>query len=348
MEDFLLDTETLFQVFGFIEPQIATVSEDGNTGTYTISPLHEGFGSTVGNALRRALLSSLPGAAITELKLDGASHEYETVEGIREDVLDITLNLKQVRLKLHEGEKATITLDVKGEKLVTAGDFTCPSQVEVMNPDLEIFHVSGTKKPIHLECTVERGIKFLVHTSLDAKQKNLGVIPIDAIFSPVVAVTHQVQPTRVGKATNYDELTVTIETDGSISPKDALLSAAKLCTAYFQLIAQEQNFDIRAIKTTTPAAASKSETNKGKTITIDDLDIATRSKNSLAKHNVTSMDALLALSANDLLSFKNFGKKALDELNDALEKVGLPRKEEDTVGDNAEEALVNPEEVDTI
>lgn len=338
-----MDTSNLLRIFGFVEPKITTVFEKGNVGEYLVTPLKEGFGTTVGNALRRALLSSLPGAAITEVTIDGVSHEFSTIKGVREDVLEITLNLKKVRLQLFEGDSAVITLDAKGVKTLKAKDFKCPSSVKIINPDETILHLTDKKASIHVECKVERGIKFLIPRSSETKKKNIGTLPVDAIFTPILNVEYYVQPTRVGKATNYDELKIKITTDGTIAPKQALLDAAKIILAYFRLIASEDKFDLPIVeeKPTTLETASEE-------VTLEDLNLSTRTRNSLKRNNIKSIAQILAMKEEELLRLKNFGQKALAEIKQELSHHGIVLKKKTGHEELDESLLINPEELDIL
>jgi len=336
-----LDTSTLLKVFGFVEPKIVTVAEEGNIGEYLITPLKEGFGTTVGNSLRRTLLSSLPGAAITEVKIDGVSHEFSTIKGVREDVLELTLNLKKIRIQIFEGESATLTLQAKGVKTIKASDFKAPSSVSIVNPDTVIMHLTDDKAAVNAECKVERGVKFLIHQNAEAKKKDIGTVPIDAIFSPVLNVEYSVTPTRVGKATNYDELRIKITTDGTIKPKDALVDSAKIINAYARLLANEDNFDLPVVEAETrPVIQDEAK----HTVTLEDLNLSTRTRNSLAKNNITSIEQILNMDEEELLRLKNFGQKALSEIREELEAHGITNSN----GIGGEEALVNPEELDIL
>lgn len=338
-----MDTSTLLTIFGFVEPKINTIAEKGTVGEYQITPLKEGFGTTVGNSLRRTLLSSLPGAAITELHLDGVSHEFSTLPGVREDILEITLNLKKIRLQLFEGDSAVLTLDAKGVKTVQAKDLKCPANVKIINPDEILLHLTEKKAKIHAECTVERGTKFLVRKSSEAKKKDITTVLVDSIFTPILNVEYHVSPTRVGKATNYDELRIKITTDGTIAPKQALLDSAKILTSYFRLIASEDKFDLPEIEKKPAMSEAKTAA-----IMLEDLNLSTRTKNSLKRNNITSIEQILGMREEQLLRLKNFGQKALIEIKEELASHGISLEKEPPISVKREDILVDPEELDII
>lgn len=216
--------------------QVKAESTEGNFGTFVVEPLLPGFGLTIGNALRRVLLSSLPGAAITSIRIDGVSHEFTTIKGVRQDVVDIILNLKQVRLKVESDEPQVIILDAKGEKSVNAGDFKCPTGVEIINKDLHIADlISGGK--LLLEATVEQGRGYVPTEMRKEEKLPIGVIAIDSAFSPVKRVNFHTENTRVGKMTNFDKLILEIETDGSLTPQAALEQSSAILVDHFSVIA---------------------------------------------------------------------------------------------------------------
>lgn len=214
--------------------------EQENETVLTVEPLYYGYGVTVGNALRRVLLSSLDGAAVTAMKLKGAQHEFSTVEGVKEDVLEIILNLKKLRLRVHSDEPVVLTIDVtKRLGVVTAADIEKNADVEIANPDLHIATLTDESKPFHLEITVRKGRGFLPTEQMDTTDHEIGLIAIDAMFSPVVRVGMKVENTRVGEITNFDKLVMNIQTDGTISAEDAIASATKIINDHFNWIAQE-------------------------------------------------------------------------------------------------------------
>jgi len=224
--------------------QVKSESEQGNAATFVVEPLSPGFGLTIGNALRRVLLSSLEGAVITSIRIDGVSHEFSTLKGIRQDVVDIILNLKQIRFKLSSDEAQIVVLDAKGEKTAKAGDFKCPTGVEVINKDLVVAElIKGGN--LLIEATVEKGRGYVPTEQRKEEKLPIGVIAIDAAFSPIKRVNFQTENTRVGKMTNFDRLILEVETDGSISPLEALQYAGRVLVEHFSVISgqSEVNFD---------------------------------------------------------------------------------------------------------
>lgn len=215
--------------------QVKQERSEGNSATFVIEPLSPGFGLTMGNALRRVLLSSLEGAAITSIRIDGVSHEFSTIKGVRQDVVDIILNLKQIRLQLDGDEPQVIILDAKGPKKVKAGDFKCPTGVQIVNKDLEIAELTDGGK-ILLEATVERGRGYLPTELRKEEKLPIGVIAIDAAFSPVTRVNFQTENTRVGKMTNFDKLVLEIDTDGTITPHQALENSSAILVEHFSVV----------------------------------------------------------------------------------------------------------------
>jgi DNA-directed RNA polymerase subunit alpha len=232
--------------------QVKLESEQGHGAKFVIEPLSPGFGLTVGNALRRVLLSSLEGAAITSIRIDGVTHEFSTIKGVRQDVVDIILNLKQVRLKLDSDEAQVIVLDAKGAKKATAGDFKCPTGVEIINKDQEIAELTDGGKII-IEATVERGRGYMPTEMRKEEKLPIGVIAIDAAFSPVTKVNFQTENTRVGKMTNFDKLILEVETDGTVTPQSALEQSASILVDHFNVIAGLE------VATSEPEAIEKDE-----------------------------------------------------------------------------------------
>lgn len=245
--------------------QVKAEQSEGNTGTFVVEPLLPGFGLTVGNALRRVLLSSLPGAAITSIRIDGVTHEFTTIKGVRQDVVDIILNLKQLRLRVDSDEPQVIILDAKNEKIVKAGDFKCPTGVEVINKDLVIAElVSGGK--LLLEATVEQGRGYLPTEMRKEEKLPIGVIAIDAAFSPVKRVNFNTENTRVGKMTNFDRLILEIETDGSLTPQAALEQSSAILVDHFSVIAgnQSETSPVEEMADEAEEASEDTETAKAK------------------------------------------------------------------------------------
>ncbi len=292
--------------------------EESNRQRFAISPLEPGFGHTLGNSLRRTLLSSIPGAAITAVRFDDALHEFDTITGVTEDVTDIILNLKDLVLTSVSDEPVTLRLDVRGPADVTGADIQATADVEVLNAGNAIATLND-KGRLALDLTVERGRGYL-SADRDKGTNTIGVIPVDSIFSPVRRVTFLVEPTRVEMDTNYDRLVLDIETDGSITPRDALASAGDTLTKLVQLVADmSEEPPTLELGETSAAMASSPELE----MPIEDLDLSERPRNCLKRAQVNTVGELLRKSEDDLLAITNFGQKSLDEVKEKLNERGL-------------------------
>ncbi|MBS1836393.1 MAG: DNA-directed RNA polymerase subunit alpha [Actinobacteria bacterium] len=291
--------------------------EEANRQRFAISPLEPGFGHTLGNSLRRTLLSSIPGAAIVDVRFDEALHEFDTLAGVTEDVTDIILNLKDVVLSSSSDDPLTLRLDVRGPAEVTAHDIQASADVEILNPDLHIATLNA-KGRLAVDLTVDRGTGYL--SALGRNSSTIGVIPIDAIFSPVRRVTFSVEPTRVEQSTNYDRLVLDIETDSSVSPRDALASAGATLKALVELVEQMSD-EPEGLQLTEAAAAVASSPDLE--LAIEDLDLSERPRNCLKRAQVNTVGELLLKSEDDLLAITNFGQKSLDEVIEKLDERGL-------------------------
>jgi DNA-directed RNA polymerase subunit alpha len=292
--------------------------EESNRQRFSISPLEPGFGHTLGNSLRRTLLSSIPGAAITAVRFDDALHEFDTITGITEDVTDIILNLKDLVITSVSDEPVTLRLDVRGPKHVTGVDIQTTADVEVLNAD-NVVATLNEKGRLALDLTVERGRGYL-SADRDKGTNTIGVIPVDSIFSPVRRVTFLVEPTRVEMDTNYDRLILDIETDGSITPRDALASAGDTLTKLVQLVAEmSEEPPTLELGETSATMASSPELE----MPIEDLDLSERPRNCLKRAQVNTVGELLRKSDDDLLAITNFGQKSLDEVKEKLNERGL-------------------------
>ena len=300
-------------------PSVEALGEDHPTQQrFAVGPLEPGFGHTIGNSLRRALLSSIPGAAVTTVKFDGVDHEFTTIKGMTEDVTEFILNLKDLVVVSHSDEPVVLRLDVKGPKKVTAADIPLPADVEILNKDLELATLNAGAH-LALDLTVETGRGYL-STDRDADSRVIGVIPIDAIFSPVRRVTFDIEPTRVAQSTNYDRLVLDIETDGSVSPREALASGAATLRSLVDLIATLSE-DPRALELSEPIGASVGVPDLD--LPIEDLDLSERPRNCLKRAQVNTIGELLLKSIDDLMNIPNFGQKSLDEIVQKLDERGL-------------------------
>jgi DNA-directed RNA polymerase subunit alpha len=292
--------------------------EENNRQRFAVSPLEPGFGHTLGNSLRRTLLSSIPGAAITAVRFDDALHEFDTISGVTEDVTDIILNLKDLVLTSVSDEPVTLRIDIRGAADVTGADIQTTADVEVLNAGHHIATLND-KARLALDLTVERGRGYL-SADRDKGNNTIGVIPVDSIFSPVRRVTFLVEPTRVEMDTNYDRLVLDIETDGSITPRDALASAGDTLTKLVQLVADmSEEPPTLELGETSAAMASSPELETP----IEDLDLSERPRNCLKRAQVNTVGELLRKSEDDLLAITNFGQKSLDEVKEKLNERGL-------------------------
>jgi DNA-directed RNA polymerase subunit alpha len=292
--------------------------ESGHRQRFAIGPLEPGFGHTLGVALRRTLLSSIPGAAVTQVRFDEALHEFTTLPGVKEDVTDIILNLKDIVLRVYTDEPVTLRLDARGPTTVTAGDVVATSDVDILNPELVLATVSG-KGRLACDLTVERGRGY-VSADRNKRSSTIGVIPVDSIFSPIRVAAFSVEPTRVEQSTNYDRLVLDITTDGSISPSEALASAGDTLRSLVGLVADmsesPQGLELGDIGAATSGSPDLD-------LPIEDLDLSERPRNCLKRAQVNTVGELVQKTEDDLLAITNFGQKSLDEVLQKLDERGL-------------------------
>lgn len=293
-------------------------SDDQHRQQFAIGPLEPGFGHTIGNSLRRTLLSSVPGAAVTMVRFDEALHEFDTIAGVTEDVTDIILNLKDIVLTSESDDPVTLRIDAKGAGAVTAGDIECPSDVAILNRDLHIATLNS-KARLAIDLTVERG-KGYESSQREIDNRVIGVVPVDAIFSPVRRVSFTVEPTRVEQSTNFDRLILDIETDGSISPREALASAGATLQSLAELVASQSETPLGLGLTEVVDTTSSSP---DLDLPIEDLDLSERPRNCLKRAQVNTVGELLTKNEDDLLNITNFGQKSLDEVKEKLDERGL-------------------------
>jgi DNA-directed RNA polymerase subunit alpha len=301
-------------------PQVSEEEISAQRSKFIIEPLEPGFGYTLGNSLRRTLLSSIPGAAVTQLKIDGVLHEFSTIEGVAEDVTDVVLNLKELVIRSDNDEPTTVHLRVNGPAEVTAGDIQLPTGVEILNSD---HHIATLNKNASLstELRIEQGRGYVAAAS--APKEAIGTIPIDALFSPIRRVTYEVEPTRVEQMTNYDRLILDIESDGSITPAEALSSAGSTMVELFQLFSNLGEGMGGLVLGPDP----EEEVVSGVLAQpIEDLDLTVRSYNCLKREGVTTVGELVQKSEEDLLEIRNFGQKSIDEVKAKLEELDLTLK----------------------
>jgi DNA-directed RNA polymerase subunit alpha len=298
-------------------PQVEAGEAEGNLQQFTIAPLEPGFGHTLGNSLRRTLLSSIPGAAVTQVRFDEALHEFDVIPGVKEDVTDLILNVKDLVLTCSAEEPVTLRLDARGPGEVTAGDIQTTADVEILNPELHLATVNA-KGRLALDLTVEQGRGYL-SAERNKRTSTIGLIPVDAIFSPVRRVAFSVEPTRVEQATNYDKLTLEIETDGSISPRDALSSAGDTLRNLVALVADLSD-EPRGLELGEVAPSTASPDLE---LPIEELELSERPRNCLKRARVDTIGQLVQKTEDDLLAITNFGSKSLDEVLQKLDERGL-------------------------
>ena len=309
------------------EYKITEYVEKNNYGKFEIEPLERGFGTTIGNALRRVMLSSMPGSAITSVKIDGVMHEFQKIDGVIEDVTTIVLNLKSVVIKNHTKENKTIRLSANKEGEVKAGDIELDADLEIMNPDLVICTlVKGGK--IDMEMTVGNGRGY-VDSKANEKllgEKKVGVIAIDSLYSPIERVSYEVEPARVGQNDNYDKLTLNVWTNGSIKPEEAVARAAKIIIDHFEVIT-----DLHNLTGIESVLADKEENSVQKTLEtpIEELDLSVRAYNCLKRDAIHTLQDLTSKSESEMMKIRNLGKKSLKEVLDKVRDMGLKFRDED-------------------
>lgn len=316
--------------------KLAVVSEDAKKGIYEIDGLYPGYGHTLGNSLRRIILSSLPGAAITSLKIDGVEHEFSVLDGVKEDVITMLLHLKQVRFRLFTDEPQTVTLSVKGPKLVTAGDITVSGQVEVLNKDLYIAEITD-KANLNIEMTIVKGLGFVAKDMHQKMKTDIGSISVDAIFTPIRRVAYEVENMRVGDKTNHNRLRMTIETDGTLTPREALEQSISIMVQQLESIV---GFSVSrntakevAGDDTNSEKEDKDSKEEGGEFTdilktrIDTLDFSTRTLNSLMSANIRTVGGIARKKKEDLLEIEGIGEKGIQEIKKVLTTYGISLKE---------------------
>lgn len=309
------------------KPNIETIetSEDNKFGKFAVEPLERGYGTTLGNSLRRVLLSSLPGTAVTSIKIENVLHEFSTIPGVREDVTQIVLNIKQLALKLYDVDEKDIELEITGPAEVTAADITADADFDVLNPDLHICSLAEGAK-IHMLMHVKNGRGFVRAENNKTDDMPIGVIPVDSIYTPIKKVNYQVENTRIGEVNEYDKLTFDIWTDGTIAPKEALSLAAKVLTEHLAIFvsltdeAQEAEIMVE-----------KEETQKEKMLemTIEELDLSVRSYNCLKRAGINIVEELTQKTEAEMMKVRNLGRKSLDEVKGKLDALDLSLKDDD-------------------
>lgn len=312
------------QKFERADFEVKEYVESENYGKFVLSPLERGFGTTIGNALRRVLLSSLPGAAIFSIKVDGVYHEFTTIPGIREDVSMIILQLKQLVMTIEDDEVYDLQISANGPCTITAGDITCPAGVEILNKDLEIAHLEKNVK-LEMELKAKNGRGYVsadINKSLNqGASQGIGTVYTDSIYTPIEKVSYNVEPTRVGQDVKYDSLTMEIWTDGSINPQKALSLAAKILIDHLDIVANinENVMDMDSVI----MEGTAEPTNKGQQMMIEDLDLSVRSYNCLKRAGIQTVDELTQKTEDEMMRVRNLGKKSLKEVKDKLIELGM-------------------------
>ena len=304
------------------------VKEDTSSGVYEIDGLYPGYGHTLGNSLRRIILSSIPGAAITSLSIDGVKHEFSSIEGIKEDVIAIILNLKKTRFKLHGDEAQKATLHIKGVGVITAKDIETPSQIEIMNKDQYICESTAKVVDLAIELTIEKGLGYVPRDVLQKEKADIGSIMLDASFTPIRRASYEVENMRVGDRTDHNRLRVSIETDGTISPHDALESSIHTMITQLQAVVGFREPVIESVHTPVPEAVIPEEvdTTDATKVKVEDLGLSTRTENALISASVKTAGGLARKSEEDLLALDGLGEKGIGEIKKALSDLGLSLK----------------------
>ncbi|MFA5925493.1 MAG: DNA-directed RNA polymerase subunit alpha [Parcubacteria group bacterium] len=310
-----------------------------NTAKIEIDGCYPGYGTTLGNAIRRVLLSSLPGAAITSVKITGVSHEFSTLPGVLEDVIQIILNLKKVRFKVHKDEPVRLTLKEKGEKKITAAQIQCPADVEVINKEAPIATITDKKGELEMEIEVQKGLGYVPVEQQDREKKEIGLIAIDAIYTPIKRVNYNVENTRVGKRTDYDKITLEVETDGTMSPEEAFEKSVKIVIEQFDAIGSfdegkiEESDEEKELKSDEKEGADKIEAGTEKNQdeealnrSVETIAFSTRTANIIEKNNIKTIADLIKFSEEELMNMEGMGNKGIKEIKKAVGNFGLTLK----------------------
>ena len=310
------------------KPRIECIDspEDGSYGKYIVEPLERGYGTTLGNSLRRVLLSSLPGTAATSIKIAGVQHEFSTIPGVKEDVTEIVLNVKKIIARLHCQGTKTVFIDATGEREVTAGDIKTDGEVEILNPELHICSL-GPDATFNMEITLSHGRGYVSSDKNKSPNMPIGTIAVDSIYTPVYKVNYTVENTRVGNMTDYDKLTLEVWTDSTISARDAVSLGAKILSDHLSLFT-----DLSETVASKPTMAEKPETHRDKVLemTIEELDLSVRSFNCLKRANINNVEDLISRTGEDMMKVRNMGRKSLEEVQNKLAMMGLSLASDDS------------------
>ena len=303
-------------------PELKPTNEDGNKATFVVEPLHSGYGMTLGNSLRRVILSSLGGAAVTAVKIDSVAHEFSTIEGVKEDVVEIILNLKKLRFRVFSDEPQYLVLTASKKGEITAADIKTTADVEIVNPDQVIATLDTAKTKLGMEIKVEKGRGYVPVENREAEKLEVGMIAVDALYSPIQRVRYNVENTRVGQMTDLDRLVMEIETDGTITPHDAIRQAAEILVEHFRVVAGNA-----AAEDTTAAPSSSADSSSSK-INIEEINFSPRTTNALINNDIKSVKDLLKLSDTELRELKGFGSKAYEEVKGKIVELGITDSKE--------------------
>jgi DNA-directed RNA polymerase subunit alpha len=302
------------------KPKIEWVNKDGdNYGRFVVEPLERGYGTTLGNSLRRILLSSLPGAAVTSVKIEGVLHEFSTIPHVREETPEILLNLKALRMKIHSQEPQVLIVDAQGEGEVRAGDIKAPAEVEILNPELVIATLEEGGK-LYMEITAQVGRGYVTAERNKFPNQPIGVIPVDSIFSPIRKVNFNIEDTRVGQITDYDRLTLDVWTDGSIRADEAISLGAKILSKHLSLFI---NLTEKVDEVEITSEDGENDKEKILEMTIEELDLSVRSYNCLKRAGINTVEELIRRSDEEMMKVRNLGKKSLEEVQNKLKELGL-------------------------
>ena len=298
---------------------------DDSYGKYVIEPLERGYGTTLGNSLRRVLLSSLPGTAVTSIRISGIQHEFSTIPGVKEDVTEIVLNIKRIIARLHSDEPKTVYIEASGECEVTAGDIKADGEVEILNPELHIATL-GPDASLSMELTLDHGRGYVPADKNKNPQQIIGTIPVDSIYTPVLKVNYAVENTRVGNQTDFDKLTLEVWTDRTITPRDAVSLGAKILVDHFTLFT-----DLSDSIGSRSTVVEKVETQRDKVLemTIEELDLSVRSFNCLKRANINTVEDLISKTQDEMIKVRNLGRKSLEEVEHKLAMMGLSLASDD-------------------
>ena len=309
------------------KPRIECIESptDDSYGKYVIEPLERGYGTTLGNSLRRVLLSSLPGTAVTSIRIAGVQHEFSTIPGVKEDVTEIVLNIKRIIARLHSDEPKTVYIEASGECEVTAGDIKADSEVEILNPELHLATL-GPDASLSIELTIDHGRGYVPADKNKGSQQVIGTIPVDSIYTPVLKVNYAVENTRVGNQTDFDKLTLEVWTDKTISPRDAVSLGAKILVDHFTLFT-----DLSDSIGSRSTVVEKVETQRDKVLemTIEELDLSVRSFNCLKRANINTVEDLISKTEDEMIKVRNLGRKSLEEVEHKLAMMGLSLASDD-------------------